>query len=118
MDVRFVRGQFAALADDPAATHPDAQVLPSAHALRDWLREALDAGAVSVLLDNFSEAAMREAVALNAAKGNQALLEVSGGVAIDQLRWIAATGVDRISIGRLTKDVKAVDYSMRVENPV
>ncbi|MEH0166533.1 carboxylating nicotinate-nucleotide diphosphorylase [Roseateles microcysteis] len=82
------------------------------------LREALDAGAVSVLLDNFSEAAMREAVALNAAKGNQALLEVSGGVAIDQLRWIAATGVDRISIGRLTKDVKAVDYSMRVENPV
>ncbi len=79
------------------------------------LREALDAGAVSVLLDNFSEAMMREAVALNAGR---ALLEVSGGVALDQLRWIAATGVDRISIGRLTKDVKAVDYSMRVEGPV
>ena len=79
----------------------------------------LEAGVKEVvLLDNFSEAAMREAVALNAAKGNQALLEVSGGVAIDQLRWIAATGVDRISIGRLTKDVKAVDYSMRVENPL
>ena len=81
----------------------------------DQLREALDAGAVSVLLDNFSEPQMREAVAVNA---GHALLEVSGGVALDQLRWIAATGVDRISIGRLTKDVKAVDYSMRVLGPV
>ncbi len=79
------------------------------------LREALDAGATSVLLDNFSEAMMREAVAVN---GGRALLEVSGGVALDQLRWIAATGVDRISIGRLTKDVKAVDFSMRVLGPV
>ncbi|HEY8877214.1 MAG TPA: carboxylating nicotinate-nucleotide diphosphorylase [Roseateles sp.] len=79
------------------------------------LREALDAGAVSVLLDNFSEAQMREAVAVNAGR---ALLEVSGGVALDQLRWIAATGVDRISIGRLTKDVRAVDYSMRVLGPI
>ena len=56
-------------------------------------------------------------VAVNAARARQALLEVSGGVAIDQLRWIAATGVDRISIGRLTKDVRAVDYSMRVAGP-
>ena len=76
------------------------------------LQEALDAGAVSVLLDEFSETMMREAVALS---DGRALLEVSGGVALDQLRWIAATGVDRISIGRLTKDVRAVDYSMRVE---
>ena len=81
----------------------------------DQLREALEAGAVSVLLDNFTEAQMREAVAVNAGR---ALLEVSGGVALDQLRWIAATGVDRISIGRLTKDVTAVDYSMRVLGPV
>ena len=78
----------------------------------EQLREALAAGAVSVLLDNFSEPMMREAVAI---AGGRALLEVSGGVAIDQLRWIAATGVDRISVGRLTKDAKAVDYSMRVE---
>ncbi|WP_431101033.1 carboxylating nicotinate-nucleotide diphosphorylase [Roseateles noduli] len=78
----------------------------------EQLREALKAGAVSVLLDNFSEPMMREAVAI---AGGQALLEVSGGVAIDQLRWIAATGVDRISVGRLTKDAKAVDYSMRVD---
>ena len=81
----------------------------------EQLREALAAGAVSVLLDNFSEPQMREAVAVNAGR---ALLEVSGGVALDQLRWIAATGVDRISIGRLTKDVRAVDYSMRVLGPV
>ncbi len=75
------------------------------------LREALDAGATSVLLDNFTEPLMREAVALNAGR---ALLEVSGNVQLGQMREIAATGVDRISIGRLTKDVKAVDYSMRV----
>ena len=75
------------------------------------LQEALAAGALSVLLDDFSEPMMREAVALTQGR---ALLEVSGGVALDQLRWIAATGVDRISIGRLTKDVRAVDYSMRV----
>ena len=79
------------------------------------LQEALGAGALSVLLDNFSETMMREAVAVTAGR---AVLEVSGGVELNQLRWIAATGVDRISIGRLTKDVKAVDYSMRVLGPV
>ncbi|HET7794328.1 MAG TPA: carboxylating nicotinate-nucleotide diphosphorylase [Rhizobacter sp.] len=75
------------------------------------LREALDAGAKSVLLDNFTEPLMREAVAVTQGR---ALLEVSGNVQLGQMREIAATGVDRISIGRLTKDVKAVDYSMRV----
>ena len=77
----------------------------------EQLSEALAAGARSVLLDNFDLPLMREAVALT---GGRALLEVSGGVALDQVRDIAATGVDRISIGRLTKDVRAVDYSMRV----
>jgi len=75
------------------------------------LREALAAGATSVLLDNFTEPAMREAVAITA---GHALLEVSGGVTLAQLRSIAATGIDRISIGKLTKDVQAVDFSMRV----
>lgn len=75
------------------------------------LSEALAAGATSVLLDNFDLAGMRDAVALNAGR---ALLEVSGGVRLDQVRDIAATGVDRISIGQLTKDVQATDYSMRV----
>jgi nicotinate-nucleotide pyrophosphorylase (carboxylating) len=75
------------------------------------LREALTAGATSVLLDNFTLAQMREAVAV--ARG-RALLETSGGVSLDQIGEIAATGVDRISIGRLTKDVRAIDFSMRV----
>jgi nicotinate-nucleotide pyrophosphorylase (carboxylating) len=75
------------------------------------LREALDAGAVSILLDNFSLEMMREAVAVNA---DRALLEASGGVNMDSVRAIAETGVDRISIGSMTKDVKATDYSLRI----
>ena len=75
------------------------------------LTEALAAGAVSVLLDNFELAQMREAVALNAGR---ALLEASGGVTMESVRAIAETGVDRISIGGLTKDVKATDYSLRI----
>jgi nicotinate-nucleotide pyrophosphorylase (carboxylating) len=75
------------------------------------LQEALDAGATSILLDNFALQTLHEAVRVNAGR---ALLEVSGSVQADQLRAIAATGVHRISIGHLTKDVKAVDFSMRV----
>ena len=75
------------------------------------LKEALECGATSVLLDNFELTAMREAVALNAGRAE---LEVSGGVQLEQLRDIAATGVDRISVGALTKNVQAVDLSMRI----
>ncbi len=75
------------------------------------LGEALEAGATSVLLDNFELANMRAAVALNAGR---AQLEASGGVNIGTVRDIAETGVDRISIGSLTKDVRATDYSMRI----
>ncbi len=74
------------------------------------LQEALQAGAAMVLLDNMNLDMMREAVRLNAGR---AILEVSGGVNMGTVREIAATGVDRISIGALTKDVKAVDFSMR-----
>jgi 3-oxoacid CoA-transferase A subunit len=75
------------------------------------LEEALTAGAKSILIDNFTTAQMKEAVAFTQGR---ALLEASGGVNLDQLRAIAATGVDRISIGKLTKDVSAIDYSMRI----
>ncbi|MBN8486431.1 MAG: carboxylating nicotinate-nucleotide diphosphorylase [Burkholderiales bacterium] len=75
------------------------------------LQLALEHGATSVLLDNFSTAQMREAVALTRGR---ALLEASGGITLEGLREIATTGVDRISIGKLTKDVVATDYSMRV----
>lgn len=76
------------------------------------LEQALDCGAKSVLLDNFDVAMMREAVILNRGR---ALLEASGGVDIATVRAIAETGVDRISIGALTKDVKAIDFSLRIQ---
>lgn len=75
------------------------------------LKQALDAGAKSILIDNFSTEQMKEAVAFT---NGRALLEASGGINLDQMRAIAATGVDRISLGKLTKDVNAVDFSLRV----
>ncbi len=77
------------------------------------LQEALDCGAKMVLLDNMSVPTLQEAVRLNAGR---AVLEISGGVTLDTVRQLAQTGVDRISIGTLTKDVKAVDLSMRMED--
>ena len=75
------------------------------------LKEALDAGAKSILIDNFTTEQMKEAVAFT---NGRAMLEASGGIDLDQMRMIAATGVDRISLGKLTKDIKAVDFSMRI----
>lgn len=75
------------------------------------LKEALDAGAKSILIDNFTTEQMKEAVAFT---NGRALLEASGGIDLDQMRAIAATGVDRISLGKLTKDINAVDFSMRI----
>ncbi|WP_312931217.1 carboxylating nicotinate-nucleotide diphosphorylase [Pseudomonas sp.] len=75
------------------------------------LRQALDAGADIVMLDELSLDEMREAVQITAGK---AKLEASGGVNEQTLRVIAETGVDYISIGAMTKDVKAVDLSMRL----
>lgn len=75
------------------------------------LDEALSSGATSVLLDNFSLDAMRDAVRLT---DGRALLEASGGINMDSVRAIAETGVDRISIGSLTKDIRATDYSLRI----
>ena len=77
----------------------------------DELSQALAAGAVSVLLDNFTTDQLRSAVTMNAGR---AVLEASGGIERDTVRAIAQTGVDRISIGSLTKDIKATDYSLRV----
>jgi nicotinate-nucleotide pyrophosphorylase (carboxylating) len=106
-----------------AAAGGIAQAMAAAHALQggvpiqieveslDQLGQALDAGAVSILLDNFDLQMMRDAVAQTAGK---ALLEASGGINMDTVRAIAETGVDRISIGSLTKDVRATDYSLRI----
>ncbi|EEG08046.1 carboxylating nicotinate-nucleotide diphosphorylase [Pseudogulbenkiania ferrooxidans] len=76
------------------------------------LNEALEAGAKLVLLDNMSLDDMRAAVRLSAGR---AQLEASGGVELTTVRAIAETGVDRISVGKLTKDVEAIDLSMRFQ---
>ena len=76
------------------------------------LGQALAAGAKMVLLDNMSLDQMREAVAMSA---GHAIVEASGNVDLDTVRGIAETGVDRISVGALTKDVKALDLSMRFQ---
>ena len=106
-----------------AAAGGIAQALRSARALNagvtiqvevedlEELQQALDAGAESVLLDDFTLEDMRRAVALNQGR---AVLEVSGSVDLGRIRDIAATGVDRISVGKLTKDVRAIDLSLRV----
>lgn len=75
------------------------------------LEQALESGAISVLLDNFDLETMREAVRET---NGRALLEASGGVDFDTVLAIAQTGVDRISIGSLTKDIEAIDYSLRI----
>jgi nicotinate-nucleotide pyrophosphorylase (carboxylating) len=79
----------------------------------DQLKEALNAGATMILLDNMSPERMREAVKI---AGDRAELEASGGITLENVRAIAETGVHRISVGALTKDVKAVDFSMRFES--
>jgi nicotinate-nucleotide pyrophosphorylase (carboxylating) len=76
------------------------------------LQEALAAGAKMILLDNMDLPTLREAVRIN---DGRAILEISGGVTLDSVRALAETGVDRISIGALTKDVKAIDFSMRLQ---
>jgi nicotinate-nucleotide pyrophosphorylase (carboxylating) len=78
------------------------------------LQEALDAGATSILLDNFSTTLLLKAVALNQQSGKSAVLEASGGITLENVREIALTGVDRISIGSITKNIQAIDLSMRI----
>jgi len=81
----------------------------------EQLREAIDAGADIAMLDNFSVPGMREGVAMNAAAGKPLKIEASGGIGMDSIREIAQTGVDFISVGSITKHVRAVDLSMRFE---
>lgn len=76
----------------------------------DEVREALQAGADILLLDNFNLEQMRAAVVLNE---GQAKLEASGGMSLDNLRAVAETGVDFISVGAITKNIQAIDLSMR-----
>lgn len=77
------------------------------------LESALNAGAILILLDNFDKNTLKAAVELNA---DRAILEASGGIDLSNVREIALTGVDRISIGSLTKNIQAIDLSMRFSN--
>ena len=77
------------------------------------LESALNAGAKLILLDNFDTITLKAAVTLNS---NRAILEASGGIDLSNVREIALTGVDRISIGSLTKNIQAIDLSMRFSN--
>jgi nicotinate-nucleotide pyrophosphorylase (carboxylating) len=79
------------------------------------LQEAIGAGADIAMLDNFSLQKMRDGVALNAQSSRPLKLEASGGITTESIRAIAETGVDFISVGSITKHVRAVDLSMRFE---
>jgi nicotinate-nucleotide pyrophosphorylase (carboxylating) len=93
------------------ARHPGLGVEVEVESLAE-LDEALDVGAERVLLDNFNLETLRKAIQIN--KG-RAELEASGNVGLANVREVAETGVDFISIGALTKDVKAIDLSMNIE---
>jgi len=105
-------GSIATALDQAISTAPpDTSIQIEVESL-DELRSALDADAKLILLDNFSLSDMRTAVEINA---KRAELEASGNVNLQTVHDIAKTGVDRISIGGLTKDVNAIDLSMRFE---
>jgi nicotinate-nucleotide pyrophosphorylase (carboxylating) len=91
--------------------HPTLPLIVEVETL-DELAQALDAGADRALLDNFTPAMLAEAVAFTAGRMP---LEVSGNVEIDTIRAIAETGVDFISSGALTKNVRAIDLSLRLD---
>lgn len=103
-------GSITAAVNTAKQNEPDKSVEIEVECL-DGLTEALAAGADIIMLDNFSLADMREAVEIN---NGQSKLEASGNITEADLLDVAKTGVDYISIGALTKHVKAVDLSMRL----
>lgn len=105
-------GGVAAVLQRVKETAPNARFVEIEVETLAQLDEALDSGASMVLLDNMDIPTLTEAVRRNAGR---AILEISGGVNLQTVRALAETGVDRISIGALTKDVKAIDFSMRFE---
>lgn len=105
-----------------AALHKAAEIVPPGVFVQievetqDELVQALSAGARMILLDNFDLPGLRDAVTCNRQfPGGPAVLEASGNVTLNTVRAIAETGVDRISIGSLTKDIRAADLSMRFQ---
>ncbi len=105
-------GSITAALERARSLHPGVETEIEVEDL-DQLHEALAAGARRVLLDNFSLEQLRRAVAVTAGR---ARLEASGGVDIESVRRIAETGVDDISVGALTKHLRAVDFSFRFDD--
>ena len=106
-------GSIAAAAARARELHPGVPLVIEVESL-DELRQALATGCDRILVDDFSEGDLRAAVAIAAGR---IPLEVSGGVGLERVAAIAATGVDCISVGALTKHVRAVDFSMRLGEP-
>lgn len=103
-------GSIAAALDTARAVAGGVRVEIEVESL-EQLDEALAAGVRHVLLDNFSLDLLREAVALNAGRAN---LEASGGIGLEAIRGVAETGVNDISVGGITKNLRALDLSMRL----
>ncbi|MDZ4297152.1 MAG: carboxylating nicotinate-nucleotide diphosphorylase [Moraxellaceae bacterium] len=103
-------GSIAAAISQARQNAPDRMVEVEVESLAE-LGQAIDAGADRIMLDNFSLDQMREAVAMNQGRAE---LEASGGVNHETIRQIAETGVDYISVGTITKDIRAIDLSMRL----
>jgi len=106
-------GSIAAAAAQAKARYPTLPLIIEVETL-DELEQALQTGCTRILIDDFSLADMREAVRR---AGGRTPLEVSGGVELSRMKEIAETGVDYISIGALTKHVRAIDFSMRLGDP-
>lgn len=107
-------GSLAAAVQTARSIAPGMQVEVEVESLSE-LEQALAARPDIVMLDDFSLDDMRAAVALNRARGKPVRLEASGSVSLESVRAIAETGVDHISVGSLTKHVRAVDLSMRLD---
>lgn len=103
-------GGIAAACAAARAAKPDLLLEVEVESL-DELAQALDAGADRIMLDEFDLDGMREAVRMTAGRAE---LEASGGMGLDSIRAVAATGIDCISIGSLTKHVRAIDLSLRI----
>jgi nicotinate-nucleotide pyrophosphorylase (carboxylating) len=106
-------GGIAAAVQAARVQHPELPLQVEVETLAQ-LDEALALGVTAILLDNLDPPSLRRAVALRDGQASRAELEASGGITLQNVMAIAATGVDRISVGGLTKHVQAIDYSLRI----
>ncbi|MEN8719716.1 MAG: carboxylating nicotinate-nucleotide diphosphorylase [Oceanococcaceae bacterium] len=113
-------GSIGAAAEAARQRHPKLPLIIETETLTQ-VEEALTAGADVILLDNFGTHLLARAVAMGIEfkryNRGHSLFEASGGISLENVREIADTGVDRISIGSLTKSVQAIDLSLRLESP-